>query len=748
MRLPLRLKLSVLIISLLTVTVIFVSGFLLRTQQRTLADEMRKRGLTIAQNLAAGAKTALLTRDDLGLQLLVRDVARDGDVVYVAVTDSTGKVIAHSDLAQMGRALGRPHGATPLGDAVLVQTFPLADHGDVVDVSVPLVFRQVRVGAAYVGFSQAAIAEAVGRARIRAFVITLAMLALGVGGAVWLAAALARPIVRLMQGTRAVADGDFSVTLPVTSRDELGTLTTAFNDMARSLGEKEMIKRAFSRYVTREVVDEILKDPEQLALTGARREVTVLFCDVRGFTATAERLQPEEVVELLNEFYELMIETTFKYDGTLDKFLGDGVMAVFGAPLYRPDHTLMAARAALAMQAGIRRAQPAPRAHRQATGRRGHRPQRGRGHRRHGGDGRAHGVHRRRRQREPGGAARGGRRTRPDPGLGRHVRAAQRCGPREKAGTLQREGAGQVDRGVRAARAGRMVSRRRALALVLLALAAGGCASLSIGTPTPALTGVPTADHLAAPHRAQAEALERGGHLRQAAEEWTTALALAPDHEPSRQARKRLRERMERELAEHMKEGWHALARDDAADAHRHFLAALALDPDSQAAQQALRATPAPANGAVARPVSLTPSSPRLETMAKPRVESNGTARPLTASPPRPLGEDARKPDALYASAQAHLAEQRDAEAYRALAQLVNVSPGYKDSATLLRNVRARLVQQRYQEGLRLLREERLEAAIEQWRGTLELDPKHANARRNIEQAERILRTLAAQPKP
>jgi len=336
-----------------------------------------------------------------------------------------------------------------------------------------------------------------------------------------------------------------------------------------------------------------------------------------------------------------------------------------------------------------------------------------------------------------------------------------------------------------------MVSPRRALALVLLALAAGGCASLSTGTPTSALTGVPTADQLAAPHRAQAEALERGGHLRQAAEAWTTALALAPDHEPSRQARKRLRERMERELAEHMKEGWHALARDDAADAHRHFLAALAIDPNSQAAQQALRATPAPpasaadakangadaransadarangadakangadarangadakANGAVARPVSLTPSSPRLDTMAKPRVESNSTARPLTASLPRPLGEDVRKPDALYAAAQAHLAEQRDEDAHRALAQLVKVSPGYKDSATLLRNVRARLVQQRYQEGLRLLREERLEAAIEQWRGTLELDPKHANARRNIEQAERMLRTLAAQPKP
>jgi tetratricopeptide (TPR) repeat protein len=129
-------------------------------------------------------------------------------------------------------------------------------------------------------------------------------------------------------------------------------------------------------------------------------------------------------------------------------------------------------------------------------------------------------------------------------------------------------------------------------------------------------------------------------------------------------------------------------------------------------------------------------------------VESSATARPSATTPPRPVGEEGKNPGALYTSATAHLAQHHDEEAYRALTQLVSVSPGYKDSPTLLRDVRARLVQQRYQEGLRLLREERLEAAIQQWRGVLELDPKHANASRNIEQAERMLRTLAAQPKP
>ncbi len=138
------------------------------------------------------------------------------------------------------------------------------------------------------------------------------------------------------------------------SRDEIGELTHSFNEMAASLREKDAIKRAFTRYVAREVVTEILKDPDKIVLTGERRDVTVLFCDVRGFTSISERLTPEEVVSLLNAFYTLMIDTTFKHDGTLDKFLGDGVMAVFGAPIFHPDHSVRALRTALAMQAGIR----------------------------------------------------------------------------------------------------------------------------------------------------------------------------------------------------------------------------------------------------------------------------------------------------------------------------------------------------------------------------------------------------------
>jgi adenylate cyclase len=352
-RVPLKVKLSLLITALVVLAVALVGLFLLRQQQESLTAEMTKRGLTMAENFAAAAKAPLLTNDDLTLGVLVTDAMKDPDVSYAVVADHDGRVLVHSDpRAAVKRAVERPKGLKPLKDRVLVQSYK-TPQGGIIDFAVPLVYSGVPVGALYLGFSEEAIAKTLARARDRALLITLLMVLAGLAGAIGLAALLSRPIFRLVRATGAIAAGNFNITLPVASRDELGVLTESFNRMARSLREKEMIKRAFTRYVAREVVDEILKNPESLRLTGERREVTVLFCDIRGFTPLSERLSPEEVVLLLNDFYNLMIETTFKHDGTLDKFLGDAVMAIFGAPIAHPDHSARAVRTAVAMRAGI-----------------------------------------------------------------------------------------------------------------------------------------------------------------------------------------------------------------------------------------------------------------------------------------------------------------------------------------------------------------------------------------------------------
>jgi len=352
-RLPLKVKLSLLITTLVALAVLLVGFSLLRRQEQALTEAVTKRGLSMAANLAAGGKSALATNDDLALNILIKEALRDRDVAYVVFADEKGLVHAHSDVTLIGKPVVRPEALKAVGKELLVQKYRTPADAEIIDISVPLVFSKTHLGTLYVGFGTGAITAAVSQARNQAVVITAFMLVLGLGGAVALATLLARPIHRLMEATDAVAQGDFSVSVPVTTRDELGVLTESFNRMAKSLREKEMIKRAFTRYVPREVVEEVLKDPEHPMLTGERRDATVLFCDIRGFTSMSERLTPVQVVSVLNEFYTLMIETVSKHDGTLNKFQGDAVMAVFGAPIAHPDHAARAVKTALDMRTAV-----------------------------------------------------------------------------------------------------------------------------------------------------------------------------------------------------------------------------------------------------------------------------------------------------------------------------------------------------------------------------------------------------------
>jgi adenylate cyclase len=353
-RLPLKVKLSLLITGLVVLAIVVISASLIRRQAQTLTEAVTKRGLTIATNLAGAGKSALVSNDDLTLNILVKEAMHDKDVAYVVFADEDGVVRAHSNVAMIGKRMVRPESLRPPRDGVVIQTYVPGDRDEeIIDFATPLAFSKTPVGTLYVGFSKLAVTHAVIEARNQAMYITAFMIVLGVAGAVALATVMSRPIFRLVEATQAISAGTLTVEVPVTSHDELGVLTASFNRMVRSLREKEMIKRAFTRYVAREVVEEVLKDPEHLMLTGERREATVLFCDIRGFTRLSERLSPEQVVSLLNEFYTTAIETTFKHDGTLDKFLGDAVMAVFGAPIAHPDHTRRAVRTAIEMRTAL-----------------------------------------------------------------------------------------------------------------------------------------------------------------------------------------------------------------------------------------------------------------------------------------------------------------------------------------------------------------------------------------------------------
>ena len=113
--------------------------------------------------------------------------------------------------------------------------------------------------------------------------------------------------------------------------------------------EKRVVKKLFGRYVSKDVYQQLLSNPELAELGGKRRDMTVLFSDIRGFTAITEKGDPEELVGQLNDYFSRMVAIVFRHQGTVDKFVGDMVMALFGAPLDDPAHAEHAAAAAIDM---------------------------------------------------------------------------------------------------------------------------------------------------------------------------------------------------------------------------------------------------------------------------------------------------------------------------------------------------------------------------------------------------------------
>ncbi len=121
--------------------------------------------------------------------------------------------------------------------------------------------------------------------------------------------------------------------------------------------EKRQIKNAFQHYVPVAVVDQIMHNIDNLGLGGEKRELTVLFSDIRGFTGIAEGLSPEALVQLLNDYLTQMTDKVFQHDGLLDKYIGDAIMAVYGAPIPHPQHARLACRTAVDMMQELRRMQ-------------------------------------------------------------------------------------------------------------------------------------------------------------------------------------------------------------------------------------------------------------------------------------------------------------------------------------------------------------------------------------------------------
>ena len=153
------------------------------------------------------------------------------------------------------------------------------------------------------------------------------------------------PLRELRDATARVGAGDFGARVSILSTDEMGALARAFNDTVAGLQEREKLREAFGAFVDPEVAERVMR--EGTVLEGDEVEVSVLFLDIRDFTAFAEQASAREVVTRLNGFYEEVVPVLLRHGGHANKFVGDGLLAVFGAPERQPDHADRAVAAAL-----------------------------------------------------------------------------------------------------------------------------------------------------------------------------------------------------------------------------------------------------------------------------------------------------------------------------------------------------------------------------------------------------------------
>ncbi|MDE2241852.1 MAG: adenylate/guanylate cyclase domain-containing protein, partial [Bradyrhizobium sp.] len=155
---------------------------------------------------------------------------------------------------------------------------------------------------------------------------------LGLTFSMFVSSGITRPVRRLLDGTRAVEAGRLDGSIDITTQDEIGQLTASFNAMVARLRRNERMRETFGRYIDPRVVETLVDHPALAAIDGQRRVMTVLFCDMKGFTSLSEGMTPQGLVKVMNHFLTAMSEQVRINHGVIDKYIGDAVMAYWGPP--------------------------------------------------------------------------------------------------------------------------------------------------------------------------------------------------------------------------------------------------------------------------------------------------------------------------------------------------------------------------------------------------------------------------------
>ncbi|CAH0990468.1 hypothetical protein SIN8267_00560 [Sinobacterium norvegicum] len=330
-RLSLGIKLAA-VIAVLVVGGMSVLGLSVLNKQNQLQDEqLEALGQALASQTAATATEPLFTGDSLSLQLQAEQSIALARIKAVQISSSSGDILAFAG------------DVNALADAVSAQEHYYFTS----DVS----FRETSGGRVEI------LLESNELAKTYEHILRLVLI---VGGGVTVAALfialliarkINQPINMLLDATEKIGAGDYRVAVPSERRDdEIGQLLSAISDMGQGLYQRDQVETMLGGFVNQDIAKQVISKADAVNIKGERVEATVLFADIVGFTSMSETLTPEQVAELLNEYFSYFAHCSDLYFGTVDKFIGDCVMVVFGAPKANEDHRFNAAACAFLMQ--------------------------------------------------------------------------------------------------------------------------------------------------------------------------------------------------------------------------------------------------------------------------------------------------------------------------------------------------------------------------------------------------------------
>lgn len=350
---PIAYKLALTITLVISVGMSLLGMVVVDNQTRLLRQQMAQFGQALISQMAETVKEPLLAGDALTLRLAAGGMMRHDGVRGAVIYSDDLAPIASAGLtppaAQLQQLLQQSTDSAAIA-AVEWQSQERGSTSGVIAFFTPIVVRELITGYVLLTFDHSQLSQAQ-RDTLRAVTTaTLLMVLLGAVAAILLGQRLSRPINDLMDASLQISRGDYSFRFAERRNDELGTLMQAFNTMSDGLLRKEQVEQVFSRYVSPKVAREVLSDLAQVQLGGQHVEASVLFADIAGFTALSERLTPQEISTLLNDYFGVIAEAAQAYQGHVDKYMGDCAMLVFGVPEPDAEHTLNAVCCAVLIQ--------------------------------------------------------------------------------------------------------------------------------------------------------------------------------------------------------------------------------------------------------------------------------------------------------------------------------------------------------------------------------------------------------------